>query len=252
MNDFPTGNLIAQSASLMGDPARASMLAALIGGQALTAGELAANAGITPQTASGHLAKLLEGRLITLEQQGRHRYFRLTSPVVAQALEGLMALSGLTTPLRVKRSAPRDAKMRWARTCYDHMAGQLAVAVADNLEHRGLLHQTDGAGVLSDEGRRFFCDFGIDLSGTKHSKRLLCRMCLDWSERRPHLAGRLGSALLARTIELGWISRIPNSRTLRISSAGNHGFAEMLALPTTNPSVSLFDHLNSDREVIQA
>jgi DNA-binding transcriptional ArsR family regulator len=163
----------------MGDPARASMLAALIGGEALTAGELAANAGITAQTASGHLAKLLEGRLITVEQQGRHRYFRLTSPVVAQALEGLMALSGLTTPSRAKRSAPRDAEMQWARTCYDHMAGQLAVAIADSFENRGLLHQTDGAGVLSDEGRRFFCDFGVDLAQTQQSKRPLCRMCLD-------------------------------------------------------------------------
>jgi DNA-binding transcriptional ArsR family regulator len=244
MTDLPTGNLIGQSASLMGDPARASMLAALIGGEALTAGELAANAGITPQTASGHLTKLLEGRLIAVEQQGRHRYFRLMSPVVAQALEGLMAVSGLAMPAKVKRSAPRDAEMRWARTCYDHMAGRLAVAIADSLERRGLLYHTDGAGVLSVEGRRFFCDFGIDLTEANGSKRPLCRMCLDWSERRPHLAGRLGSALLTRAIDLGWISRVPGRRTLKVNSAGEQGFADLLALSGIDRSLNLFQTLN--------
>ncbi|NHT77348.1 ArsR family transcriptional regulator [Rhizobium sp. PP-F2F-G38] len=233
MIDLPTGNMIAQAAHLMGDPARANMLAALIGGEALTAGELASHAGITPQTASGHLAKLLDGRLVTAERQGRHRYFRLASPSVAQALEGLMALSQMPLAAPVKRHGPRDEAMRWARTCYDHMAGRLAVEITATLEQRGLLHRSEGVGVLSDEGHRFFCDFGIDLATTHRPKRPVCRMCLDWSERRPHMAGRLGTALLTRTIELGWVMRTPNSRTLKITPAGHRGFADMIGRALT-------------------
>ncbi|WP_082480053.1 MULTISPECIES: helix-turn-helix transcriptional regulator [unclassified Rhizobium] len=228
MIDHPTGNMIARSAHLMGDPARASMLAALIGGDALTAGELASQAGITPQTASGHLAKLLDGRLVVAERQGRHRYFRLASAAVAQALEGLMALSPPPPAFPARRHGPRDAAMRQARTCYDHMAGRLAVDLTAALEQRGFLHRSDGMGVVSDAGHRFFCDFGIDLAPTGRSTRPLCRLCLDWSERRPHLAGQIGAALLARTLALGWVVRTPNSRTLTITPAGARGFSDTM------------------------
>ncbi|SES39105.1 metalloregulator ArsR/SmtB family transcription factor [Rhizobium sp. NFR03] len=231
MIDLPTGNMIAQAAHLMGDPARANMLAALIGGEALTAGELASHAGITPQTASGHLAKLLDGRLVAAERQGRHRYFRLASPSVAHVLEGLMGLSQTSPASPAKRHGPRAEAMRWARTCYDHMAGRIAVEIAANFEQRGLVHRSEGVGVLSAEGHRFFCDFGIDLAGISPSKRPLCRMCLDWSERRPHIAGKLGAAMLTRTIELGWVVRRPNTRTLTISATGRRGFADMLGQP---------------------
>ncbi|MET0359712.1 MAG: metalloregulator ArsR/SmtB family transcription factor [Pararhizobium sp.] len=247
MIDLPTGNMIAQAAHLMGDPARANMLAALIGGEALTAGELASHAGITPQTASGHLAKLLDGRLLAAERHGRLRYFRLASPSVAQALEGLMALSQMPLTASPKRRGPRDEAMRRARTCYDHMAGHIAVEVTAMLEQRGLLHRSEGVGVLSDEGYRFFCDFGIDLATTDRPKRPVCRMCLDWSERRPHMAGRLGSALLARTIELKWVLRTPNSRTLTITPAGDRGFSDMLGRPLT-PSSSPKHRPTADRE----
>jgi DNA-binding transcriptional ArsR family regulator len=205
MIDPPTGGSIAANAFLMGDPARANMLAALMGGEALTAGELAAHAGVTPQTASGHLARLRDGGLLAVVRQGRHRYFHLASPQVAEALEGLMALSGNGQVRRVR--GPRDAAMRLARSCYDHLAGRL------------------GVGIVSDDGRRFLSDFGIDVGALHAGKRPLCRTCLDWSERRAHLAGRLGAALLDRSIALGWLLRVPASRTLRISQVGEHGFA---------------------------
>ncbi|MBB4004056.1 ArsR/SmtB family transcription factor [Aurantimonas endophytica] len=221
MIDPPTGGSIAANAFLMGDPARANMLSALMGGEALTAGELAAHAGVTPQTASGHLARLRDGGLLAVERQGRHRYFRLASPQVAEALEGLMALSGKGPVPRVR--GPRDAAMRLARSCYDHLAGRLGVAIADALQRQGFIQLDDG--VVSDDGRRFLSDFGIDLGALHAGKRPLCRTCLDWSERRAHLAGRLGAALLDRSIALGWLLRVPASRTLRISQAGERGFA---------------------------
>ncbi|NDV88940.1 metalloregulator ArsR/SmtB family transcription factor [Aurantimonas aggregata] len=222
MIDPPTGSGIAANAFLMGDPARANMLSALMGGEALTAGELAAYAGVTPQTASGHLSRLRDGGLVAVERQGRHRYFRLASPQIAEALEGLMALSSGATSSRVR--GPRDAAMRLARSCYDHLAGRLGVAIADALQGQGLIQIEDGVGIVSDDGRSFLSDFGIDVGALHASKRPLCRTCLDWSERRAHLAGKLGAALLDRSLALGWLVRVPASRTLRISQAGERGF----------------------------
>ncbi|MEH6718704.1 MAG: metalloregulator ArsR/SmtB family transcription factor [Aurantimonas endophytica] len=236
MIDPPTGGSIAANAFLMGDPARANMLAALMGGEALTAGELAAHAGVTPQTASGHLARLRDGGLLAVERQGRHRYFRLASPQVAKALEGLMALSSAPGLARVR--GPRDAAMRLARSCYDHLAGRLGVAIADALQRQGFIQLDDGVGIVSDDGRRFLSDFGIDVGALDAGKRPLCRTCLDWSERRAHLAGRLGAALLDRSIALGWLLRVPASRTLRISQAGERGFAGTFRCePVWAPSV---------------
>ena len=206
----------------MGDAARANMLAALMGGQALTAGELARHAGVTAQTTSGHLAKLAEAKLIVLEKQGRHRYYRLASPDIAQAIHALMAVAA-SGPKRHHPLGPRDRALRIARTCYDHMAGRLSVAITDSLCARGLIVLEDGAGMITDDGRRFFEDFGLDLAKEVRSRRPLCRTCLDWSERRPHLAGQFGTALLIRLLDLGWIVRIPESRALRITVAGETG-----------------------------
>ncbi|WLS04649.1 ArsR/SmtB family transcription factor [Shinella oryzae] len=230
MSNIASGNTIAEVANLIGDAARANMLSALMGGQALTAGELARHAGVTPQTTSGHLGKLAEAELIAVEKQGRHRYYRLASPDVAHAIHALMAVAA-SGPKRYHPIGPRDEALRLARTCYDHMAGRLAVALADALTGMGHVVLADGAGLVTDEGRRFFCDFGIKLDGETSSKRPLCRTCLDWSERRPHLAGRLGAALLDRSVALGWISRTAESRALRITRAGEAGFSSTFCLP---------------------
>ncbi|MFH1556793.1 MAG: helix-turn-helix transcriptional regulator [Pseudomonadota bacterium] len=229
MLNMASGNTIAEVASLIGDAARANMLSALMGGQALTAGELAHHAGVTAQTTSGHLAKLLDARLLAVEKQGRHRYYRLASPEVAQAIHALMTVAA-SGPKRHRPAGPRDAALRLARTCYDHMAGRLAVAIADSLCDRDYLRLSDGAGLVTQEGRRFFCDFGLDTGPPLHSRRPLCRTCLDWSERRPHLAGRLGAALLDKALDLGWVARMPQSRALRITRAGEMGFAATFGL----------------------
>lgn len=229
MSNMASGNTIAEVASLIGDAARANMLSALMGGQALTAGELARHAGVTAQTTSGHLGKLSEAQLIAVEKQGRHRYYRLASPDVAQAIHALMAVAA-NGPKRHHPVGPKEEAMRVARTCYDHIAGRLAIALTDSLTGKGYVAIYDGAGLVTDEGRRFFCDFGIDLDETARTKRPLCRTCLDWSERRPHLAGRLGAALLDRTLNLRWISRIPESRALRITQNGEIGFTNSFGL----------------------
>jgi DNA-binding transcriptional ArsR family regulator len=230
MPNVASGNTIAAVASLIGDVARANMLSALMGGQALTAGELARHAGVTAQT-SGHLGKLTDAQLIAVEKQGRHRYYRLASPDVAHAIHALMAVAG-SGPKRHHPIGPKDEALRLARTCYEHMAGRLAIAVADALTNADYIVVADEAGLITDEGRRFFCDFGIDLEQTPRSKRPLCRTCLDWSERRPHIAGRLGAALLDRVLDLRWITRTPESSALRITRAGELGFGGTFGLPS--------------------
>ncbi|MEP9369031.1 helix-turn-helix transcriptional regulator [Xanthobacter sp. VNH20] len=229
MLNMASGNTIAEVASLIGDAARANMLSALMGGQALAAGELARHAGVTAQTTSGHLAKLLDAQLIAVEKQGRHRYYRLASPEVAQAIHALMTVAA-SGPKRHRPVGPRDAAVRLARTCYDHMAGRLAVALAASMSDLGYVRFSDGAGRVTPEGQRFFCDFGLDMGAQSRSRRPLCRTCLDWSERRPHLAGRLGAALLDKTLDLGWVARMPESRALRITRAGEMGFAATFRL----------------------
>ena len=231
MSNIASGNTIAEVASLMGDVARANMLSALMGGQALTAGELARHAGVSAQTTSGHLAKMTGARLIAVEKQGRHRYYRLASSDIAHAIHALMAVAA-SGPKRHLPFGSKDEALRLARACYDHLAGRLAVAIADRLSLVGHVVMGDGVGLVTDEGHRFFCDFGIDLQMEARSQRPLCRTCLDWSERRPHLAGRLGAALLDRCFELGWIARSPESRALRITRAGESGFGLSFQLPS--------------------
>lgn len=214
---------------MIGDVARANILCALMSGKALTATELGHHAGVGASTTSGHLARLVDGQLITLERQGRHRYYRLASPAVAEALEGLSNLAA-SGPARHRPTGPKDLAMRHARTCYDHMAGRVAVALTDSLTARGLILLEDRAGMISDEGRRFFADFGIDLDPKPKSARPLCRTCLDWSERRMHLGGRLGASLLARSVERGWVRTIKESRALEITRAGERGFADTFGI----------------------
>lgn len=221
-------NRIAEVAAVIGDPARAAMLTVLMDGRALTAAELAAVAGITEQTASTHLARLLAVDLISVERQGRHRYHRLRSPSVAQMLEGLMQhASAKDWSRRTPRTGPRDEALRQARTCYDHLAGRLGVAIADALITKGRVEVEDDAGLITDAGARFFKQTGIALPDANKRKligRPLCRMCLDWSERPPHLAGRLGAAICRHGFDQGWLRRIDGTRAVAITRKGEAAF----------------------------
>src|SRR6187549_3023336 len=183
------GPLIASVATLIGDPARANMLTALMNGRALTARELAEAGGIAPPTASGHLARLVESGLLDVRRQGRHRYYRLSGADVAETLEALMGLAQRTGAVRV-RTGPRDAALREARICYDHLAGERGVALLESLRARKLV-EGDQDIALTGEGRAFVAALGIDLDRLKKARRPLCRACLDWSERQAHLGGAL-------------------------------------------------------------
>lgn len=222
------GPVIASVAALLGDPARANILTALMDGRALTVSELAQAAGVTLQTASGHLAKLDAANLLTAEKQGRHRYFRLSGPDVAQVLEALMGLAQRTGATRV-RTGPKDAALRSARICYDHLAGERGVALLKGAQRQGLIEgETDM--ILTEKGRAFFADFGIDLAALDQGRRPVCRACLDWSERHSHLGGSLGAALLSRMINHGWVRR-DVGRVLAFTCEGVEGFEAAFMQP---------------------
>ncbi|MFL5257796.1 MAG: ArsR/SmtB family transcription factor [Rhodopila sp.] len=218
-------NDMSRIAALLGDPARANILVALLDGRALTAKELAFAAHVSPQTTSGHLAKLTDASLLSMEKQGRHRYFRLASPLVGQMLESVMAVAGDTT------SAPRTWRggdaLRTARTCYDHLAGRLGVALADALTGAGHLVLTADGGEVTASGDAFLARFGAHPAA---GKRVFCRACLDWSERRPHIAGRLGAALTDRCFSLGWVERQRDTRAVAITPFGRSGFADVFGI----------------------
>lgn len=222
MRDGPD---IARVAALIGDPARANILTALMSGKALTLSELAGEAGVTLPTASGHMAKLAEGGLVATRKQGRHKYFALASDDVAHVLEALMGLAAGTGQLR-HRPGPRDPEMRRARVCYNHLAGDMGTQMYDSLLGRGMLRHAGEALELTEEGRAFVAGFGIDLEALPRSRAPLCRDCLDWSERRAHLAGRLGRAMLGQMEALGWVSRVKGTRILRFSARGDAAFRE--------------------------
>lgn len=219
-------------ASLVGEPARAAMLQALMDGRALTASELSYIGGITPQTGSGHLAQLVAAGLVTVTRQGRHRYHRLASPTVARMMEGIMEVAfSAGPPPRKLVTGPREKALRIARTCYDHLAGRLGVALADALVAEGFAELTDEAGLITDSGLVFLRRVGLDvdsmLAGNgNRSRRILCRPCLDWSERRPHLAGMVGAALCTHGLARGWIRRIKDTRAVSITPAGHKIFRE--------------------------
>lgn len=215
----------AEVASLAGDATRATMLHALMDGRALTASELARVADVTPQTASDHLARMVGAGLVCVMPQGRHRYHRLASPAVARMIENIMQVAFDAPALRrVPSTGPRDAVLRAARTCYDHLAGRLGVALADALIARGHLEWTSDTGVVTEAGVKLFREIGIDVATLSQSRskptRVLCRPCLDWSERRPHLAGTLGAALCARSFEAGWIRRVNGTRAVLVTPKG--------------------------------
>ncbi|MGO9005605.1 MAG: ArsR/SmtB family transcription factor [Beijerinckiaceae bacterium] len=221
---------MAEVASLIGDPARANMLAALMDGRALTATELAFIARVAPQTASGHLGKLAATRLLTLEKQGRHRYYRLASPLVGHMLEGIMAVAAMQVPPRHRPLSRLDEEMQAARTCYDHLAGRLAVGLADALLRRDYVALAEDGGELTEAGAAFLEEFGAKLPTRKRSQRAFCRPCLDWSERRWHIAGAVGGALCDRCFELGWIERRSSTRAVKITEAGQAGFSNLFGL----------------------
>ena len=222
MKDGPN---IVRIAALIGDHARAEILTALVAGQALTATELAQVAGVTKQTVSAHLAKLLDARLVVAESQGRHRYFRLADRDVAELLESLMGVAYRAGALRV-RSSPREPALRKARVCYDHLAGELGVLVFDSLEQRRLLRSADGGPQLTRQGEQFFSEMGIDVTGLARERRALCRACLDWSMRRHHLAGAVGAAVLNRCLDSGWARRVKGSRVVSFSAGGERALRE--------------------------
>jgi DNA-binding transcriptional ArsR family regulator len=222
MTDGPS---IAEIAALVGNPARANVLLALVDGRALTAGELAYAARLTPQTTSGYLGKLTEARLLIVERQGRHAYYRLASPLVGRMLESMMAVAADGVPVRRTRWRGDEA-LRRARTCYDHLAGRLGVALADGLVVQRQIVLDEDGGRMTPGGARLLEAFGIDVAAIGGGRRRFCRPCLDWSERRPHLAGAVGAAIAARCFELDWVERRRDSRALTITEAGAHGFAE--------------------------
>jgi DNA-binding transcriptional ArsR family regulator len=217
-------NQVARIAALLGEPARTGMLLALMDGRALTAHELAAAGGITPATASRHLALLVEADLLRQDRQGRHRYHRLASPEVARLLESVMQLAAQSAPDRPRvATGPRDATMRLARTCYDHLAGRIAVAIAQRLvDERAVLVEDDTA-VVTERAGPVLEGLGLR-SEVVHARgpgqRPACRPCLDWGERRMHLAGRLGALLCSHTLQMGWLLQAPGTRALQLTPRG--------------------------------
>jgi DNA-binding transcriptional ArsR family regulator len=220
---------MAEVAALVGDPARANMLCALLGGRALTAGELAYAARVTPQTTSGHLGKLSAARIIVPMKQGRHRYYRLAGPHIGHMLESIMNVA-LVGPPRFQPKSKLDEQMRHARTCYDHIAGVLGVGLAERLIEREFVILGDEAGEVTAEGADFLSKLGVDLTGARAKRRVFCRPCLDWTERRPHIGGAVGAALATRCFELKWIERVRDSRALAVTPAGRRGLTEFFAL----------------------
>ena len=227
MKDGPS---IARIAALIGDHTRAEVLTALMADRALTATELAGLAGVTKQTISAHLAKLLDAGLVAVDSQGRHRYFRLADHDVAHLLESLMGVAFRTGAVRL-RSSPREPALRKARICYDHLAGALGVQAYEALlAQRVFALQPDGL-RLTAEGRAWFAVQGIDTTAVQTQRRALCRPCLDWGERRHHLGGALGAALLQRLIALGWARRAPDSRVIQFTPQGELDFRALFAQP---------------------
>jgi DNA-binding transcriptional ArsR family regulator len=225
MRDGPN---ITNIAALIGDHARAEVLTVLMSGMALTATELADAAGVTRQTISAHLAKLQAAGLLSVEAQGRHRYFRIADAEVAQLLESLMGVAFGTGAVRV-RSSPREPALRKARVCYDHLAGELGVLVYERLARRGAFTLDADGIALSLQGRDLLRAIGVEPDALPASRRPFCRTCLDWSERRHHLAGQLGTLLLDRFQQLGWARRMPDSRVLAFSPDGEAALRAWLA-----------------------
>jgi DNA-binding transcriptional ArsR family regulator len=224
---------ISHIAGLIGEPSRAAILTVLLDGRALSASELARAAGVSATGASGHLARLIEGELLKVEVEGRHRYYRLARPDVAIVIEDLAHLAGRPVALDCPRLSPSAQAVRMARSCYDHLAGEFAVAIAAALEKRRYLKRGEGKRyeIGGERGRRFFIKQGVDLDALKPGRWGLARQCLDWTERRPHLAGSLGAALFTIWKKAGWLRRHPRKpRLIEVTSLGRKQFRRLLGV----------------------
>jgi len=220
---------IAYIANLIGDKARSKMLTSLMSGKALTATELSIEAEITPQTASSHLTKLVEGELLIVRKQGRHKYFQLKNIQVAELIEQMLNISSTVSNSKVS-TGPRNERLRVARICYDHLAGELAVKLFDNLVNKGLVIENATDITLTKSGLKFFDDLGVDFDSFKKSTRPVCKSCLDWSERRSHLAGNLGQWILTDLMNRNWAYQDLDSRIIQFTPKGMNAFAKRYSL----------------------
>ncbi len=218
-------NLV-EVAALVGDTARATMLAALMGGQSLTGSELALLAHVSRPTASEHLSKLVDARLLAVTRRRRFAYYRIASPLVAAMLESIKAVAAIETPPRYQPRSAKDDALRFARTCYNHLAGQLGVAIADALAAKGHVVLSEDGGEVTLSGVRLLAGIGVDLTATSRSRRIFCRPCLDWSERRFHIAGHVGSELCRCCLERGWLRRVRDTRAIEITPPGRMALRE--------------------------
>src|SRR5262245_32408675 len=228
-------NLV-EVAALVGDTARATMLNALMGGQSLTATELAYCANVSRSTASGHLSKMVTARLLTVTHKRRFSYYRIASPSVATMLESIKVVAAIEVPPRRQPRSADDDALRFARSCYDHLAGQVGVAVTDALVAMGHIVLTDEGGEVTSSGERFLSAFGVDLR--PRTRRIFCQPCLDWSERRYHLRGLVGARILDRLLELGWLKSVSGSRALQLTSSGRAGLSETFQIEINNEGVA--------------
>ena len=220
-----TGPIIAEIAALVGDPARATMMAALLDGRALTASELALAARITPQTASTHLAKLTRAGVLSVARNGRHRHFRLASPTVADMIDGIVAVALEKRP-RYRPLSRHARALSAARICYDHLAGRLSVDLTDSLVARKYVVPDADVAEITTAGARFFTEFGIELPRLRATRGRFSRLCLDWTERRLHIAGAVGAAITQRCFDLGWMERMKGSQAVMVTPRGRRGFQE--------------------------
>ena len=221
---------VAEVAGLFADPVRVAMLIHLLDGSSRPAGELARAGGVSAQAASAHLNKLREGGLLQVWQQGRHRYFRLTSADVSATLEALAAHARLPLPVAATARDREAASLRYSRTCYDHVAGELAVGLAETWHSRGFLDVQDREFALTPEGEHWLVAQGLDLSRTRMGRRSFARRCLDWTERRHHIGGALGAAILEHWLSRGWVARRKGTRALRTTSVGKEHLARVWGL----------------------
>ena len=210
------------------------MVSALLDGRALTASELAFSARITPQTASTHLAKLTEAGLLSVVRSGRHRYFRLASPTVADMIDGIVAVALEKRP-RYRPLSRQARALSKARICYDHLAGRLSVDLTDSFVAREYIVPDDEAAEITTAGTRVFTDFGIELPRLRSTRRHVCRLCLDWTERRPHIAGAVGAAITKRYFDLGWMERMKRSHAVVVTPLGRRGFQETFGIDASEP-----------------
>ena len=229
-----TGAIIAEVAALVGDAARATMLSALLDGRALTASELALAAHIAPQTASTHLAKLTEAGLLSVVRKGRHRHFRLASGTVVEMIDGIVAVALAKRP-HYRPLSRQALALSAARICYDHLAGRLSVDITDALVDRKYIVLDDELAEITAAGTRFFREFGIDLPARRSSRRHSSRLCLDWTERRPHIAGALGAAITRRCFDLRWMERMTQSHAVAVTPLGRRGLRETFGIDASEP-----------------